>query len=68
MKTSIITPVSKALDELNELGFTYDFNLHEEDISKNPDKYEIVHVYRYEGDSNPDDEAVVFALNSDGVV
>jgi hypothetical protein len=39
MKTSIITPVSKALDELNELGFTYDFNL-QEDIPKNPDKYE----------------------------
>jgi hypothetical protein len=28
--------VSKALDELNENGFTYDFNLHEEDIAKNP--------------------------------
>ncbi|MFT5715814.1 MAG: hypothetical protein ACI9WT_002402 [Flavobacterium sp.] len=56
--------VSKALDELNEDGFTYDFNLHEEDISKNPDKYEIVHVYRYEGDSNPDDEAVVFGIKS----
>jgi hypothetical protein len=56
--------VSKALDQLNEKGFTYDFNLHEEDISKNPDKYEIVHVYRYEGDSNPDDEAVVFGIKS----
>jgi hypothetical protein len=47
---------------LNELGFTYDFNLHE-DIPKNPDKYEIVHIYRYEGDSNPDDEAIVLVLN-----
>jgi hypothetical protein len=64
MKTSIITPCFQSLDELNELGFTYDFNLHEEDISKNPDKYEIVHVYRYEGDSNPDDEAVVFGIKS----
>jgi hypothetical protein len=27
--------VSKALDELNENGFTYDFNLHEQDIAKN---------------------------------
>lgn len=56
--------VSKALDDLNEKGFNYDFNLHEEDISKNPDKYEIVHVYRYEGDSNPDDEAIVFGIKS----
>jgi len=56
--------VSEALDDLNELGFTYDFNLHNQDISKNPDKYEIVHVYRYEGDSNPDDEAIVFGIKS----
>jgi hypothetical protein len=26
--------VSKALDELNENGFTYDFNLHEQDAKK----------------------------------
>jgi len=56
--------VSKALDDLNEKGFTYDFNLHEEDIAKSPDKYEIVHVYRYEGDSNPDDAAMVFGIKS----
>lgn len=56
--------VSKALDELNEKGFTHDFNLDDEDISKNPDKYEIVYVYRYEGDSNPDDEAIVFGIKS----
>jgi hypothetical protein len=30
MKISIITPVSKALDELNELGFN-DFNPSQED-------------------------------------
>lgn len=56
--------VSKALDELNENGFTYDFNLHEEDIQKKPHHYEIVHIYRYEGNSNPDDEAVVFGIKS----
>jgi hypothetical protein len=50
----------KALDELNELGFTWFSS--QEDISKN--KYEIVHIYRYEGDSNPDDEAVVFGIKS----
>ncbi|MGO4906526.1 hypothetical protein [Flavobacterium sp. W20_MBD1_R3] len=56
--------VSKALDDLNEMGFTYDFNLHEEDIVKNPHKYEIQHIYRYEGDSNPDDEATVYGIKS----
>ncbi|GIZ08298.1 hypothetical protein [Flavobacterium sp. UMI-01] len=58
------TSVAKALDQLHEKGFTYDFNLHEEDIVKNPSKYEIVHIYRYEGDSNPDDEAVVYGIKS----
>ncbi|MFV5693136.1 hypothetical protein ACM55K_14010 [Flavobacterium sp. LT1R49] len=56
--------VSKALDDLNEMGFTFDFNLHEEDIIKNPHRYEIEHIYRYEGDSNPDDEATVYGIKS----
>jgi hypothetical protein len=48
--------VSKALDELNENGFTYDFNLHEQDIAKNPQKYEIKHIY-YEGNTDPGDSS-----------
>lgn len=56
--------VSRALDELNENGFTYDFNLHEEDIAKNPQKYEIKHIYRYEGNTDPGDEAVVYGIQS----
>lgn len=56
--------VSKALDELNEKGFTYDFNLHEEDIVKNPIKYEIKHIYRYEGNTDPGDEAIVYGIQS----
>ncbi len=57
-------PVSEALNILREKGFTYDFNLHENDIVKNPHKYEIKHVYRYEGDSDPADEAVVYAIKT----
>lgn len=56
--------VSKALDELNENGFTFDFNLHEEDIVKNPQKYQIKHIYRYEGDTDPGDESVVYGIQS----
>ncbi|MFV5699105.1 hypothetical protein ACM55H_12130 [Flavobacterium sp. ZT3R17] len=56
--------VSKALDDLSEMGFTFDFNLHEEDIIKNPHRYEIEHIYRYEGDSSPDDEATVYGIKS----
>jgi hypothetical protein len=56
--------VSKALDDLNENGYNYDFNLHTDDIIKNPHNYEIEHIYRYEGDSNPDDEATVYGIKS----
>ena len=56
--------VSKALDELGEKGFNFDYNLHEEDIIKNPERYEIKYIYRYEGNSNPDDEAIVYGIQS----
>jgi hypothetical protein len=56
--------VSKALDQLNEKGFTCDFNLNVDAIKKNPEKFEIVHVYRYEGASDPGDEAVVYGIKS----
>ncbi|MEO5777741.1 MAG: hypothetical protein ABIQ27_12620 [Flavobacterium sp.] len=57
-------PVLKALEELKSMGFTIDFNLLEEDIMHNPNSYEILHIYRYEGDSNPDDEAIVYGIKS----
>ncbi len=58
------TTVSKALDQLNEKGFTYDFNINEHVILKNPNKFEIVHIYRYEGESDPADEAIVYGIKS----
>jgi len=56
--------VSEALNDLKEKGYITDFNLQEDAIAKNPKQYEIQHVYRYEGDSNPDDEAVVYGIQS----
>lgn len=56
--------VSKALEELKEKGFTVDFNLQEDIIIQNPEHFEIIHIYRYEGDSNPDDSAVVYGIKS----
>lgn len=56
--------VIKALEELKTKGFTVDFNLLEEDIMNHPDHYEILHIYRYEGESNPDDEAIVYGIKS----
>lgn len=56
--------VLKALEELKTMGFTTDFNLMEEDIQSHPEHYEILHIYRYEGESNPDDEAIVYGIKS----
>lgn len=56
--------VIKALEELKSMGFTVDFNLLEQDIMSHPDNYEIMHIYRYEGDTNPDDEAIVYGIKS----
>lgn len=64
--------VDKALIDLNEKGYVIDFNIEEIQILKNPDDFEITHIYRYEGMSNPDDESTVYGItqksnNSKGV-
>lgn len=56
--------VSEALEKLKEKGYTYDFNINEEEIEKNPDAFEINHIYRYEGNTNPDDESTVYGIQS----
>lgn len=62
-------PVSEATNELNKNGFTVDFNLEENCISCGlekfkDDEFEIKEVYRYEGNSDPGDEAVVYGIQS----
>lgn len=57
-------PVSQALEELKEKGFTVDFNNQEGRIINSPHDFTIVHVYRYEGESDPGDEATVFGIKS----
>ena len=56
--------VSTALTELAEKGFTVDFNLQNTRIMDSPDDFEIVHIYRYEGESDPGDEATVYGIKS----
>ena len=61
--------VSKAIEELRKQGFTTDFNLEENAIVCNIGKFsandfEVLDVYRYEGDSDPGDEAAVYAVQS----
>lgn len=61
--------VSEAIEQLRQKGFTLDFNLKENCIVCHPEKFninefEIVDVYRYEGDTDPADEASVYAIES----
>lgn len=56
--------VSKAIEELKEKGFTVDFNIQESKIINSPEAFEIVHIYRYEGETDPGDEATVFGIQS----
>ncbi|MFP9113271.1 hypothetical protein ACLI1A_04980 [Flavobacterium sp. RHBU_3] len=53
--------VSKALQELAEKGYTTDFNLEEDRIKK--EDVTIEHIYRYEGESDPGDEATVYGIS-----
>jgi len=61
--------VSEAINGLKKRGYGVDFNLDENCIVCHADKFdvkdfEIVEVYRFEGDSDPSDEAVVYAIES----
>ena len=66
--------VSQAINGLKQRGFTLDFNLEENCLICNDRKYdvsdfEITEVYRFEGNTDPADEAVVYGIESkeDGV-
>ncbi|HYM94862.1 MAG TPA: hypothetical protein VET23_12030 [Chitinophagaceae bacterium] len=61
--------VTEAVSGLKQRGFTMDFNLQENCIvchedKFNPEDFEIVEVYRFEGNSDPADEAVVYGIQS----
>ncbi len=61
--------VSEALEKLKQQGFTIDFNINGNHLIAREqkihhDEFEIVDVYRYEGDSDPGDEATVYAIQS----
>lgn len=61
--------VSKAVKALQQKGYTTDFRLEENKLICLTDEFQagefdIVDVYRYEGDSDPADEASVYAIES----
>jgi len=65
--------VSEALNDLAKRGFTHDFNIHKEAdclicnstmTQLSPDEFEILETYRFEGETDPADEMIVFAIAS----
>ena len=61
--------VTDALIDLKKRGFTTDFNVSSNKIecsktggALNPSEFEIVEHYRFEGETNPGDEEVVYAI------
>jgi hypothetical protein len=61
--------LSEAITGLKNRGYTLDFNLTENCILCQEDRYdpadfEIVEFHRFEGNSDPADEAIVYAIES----
>ena len=63
--------VTEALTALKTKGYTMDFNIafdkiicKENNFCLNPNEFEITEVYRFEGATDPGDEAVVYAIES----
>lgn len=63
--------VTEAIGGLRKRGYSIDFNLQadrivcgETPLSLLPAEFEITEVYRFEGDSDPADEAIVYAIES----
>jgi hypothetical protein len=63
--------LSAALNSLKERGFNKDFNIAFDKIicadsneCLNPHEFTIIETYRFEGETNPSDEAVLYAIES----
>jgi hypothetical protein len=66
---AVYDTVSEAIAGLKKRGYNMDFNLGENCIVCHGDKFdvkdfEIVEFHRFEGESDPSDEAVVYAIES----
>ncbi|RPD44178.1 phosphoribosylpyrophosphate synthetase [Paracnuella aquatica] len=63
------TTVSQTLNALKNEGYDLDFNLKQDcveckGLELHPDEFIIDRFYRFEGASNPDDNAIVYAISS----
>ncbi|MFL5748163.1 MAG: phosphoribosylpyrophosphate synthetase [Niastella sp.] len=63
--------ITEAVADLKKRGYTHDFNISNNRLTSDKldahfghDDFEIREVYRFEGPSDPADEAVVFAIEA----
>ena len=61
--------ITEAIESFKKQGFTHDFNIEDDCLRGESEKFnvedlEIVDLYRYEGDTDPSDEATVYAIAS----
>lgn len=63
--------LSETINGLKSAGYTVDFNMSNENlvclqdsITLSADDFEIDKVYRFEGESNPDDQSILYAISS----
>ncbi|MEO5683606.1 MAG: phosphoribosylpyrophosphate synthetase [Chitinophagaceae bacterium] len=63
--------LSEAVNGLKQRGYNIDFNIeadklvcNQTPVSLSPDEFEIAEVYRFEGNTDPADEAVLYAIES----
>lgn len=64
--------LSQTINELVKLGYTHDFNIKEECLICHktntvlmPEDFQIDHVYRFDGDSDPQYQSILYAISSD---
>ena len=63
--------LSETINGLVKLGYTHDFNIkdeciicHRTNITLSPNDFQIDKVYRFDGDSDPDYQSILFAISS----
>lgn len=64
--------LSEAMGQLKSDGYVYDFNLDKEhifcqelDLKVQPHEFKVVEYYRFEGDSNPSDNSILYAVETE---
>ena len=63
--------LSETINGLIKIGYTHDFNINEDALFCHqtnsilpPSEFQIDKIYRFEGESNPDDQSILYAISS----